>query len=153
MYKRQAIRSRYIVPPIFLVIIIAGFVLSSKCPYVFGYSTLDTIKQNDYKIAEKKINATFGETNQVALIFPFTDYESEASLLDVYKRQVKALAEVIDCLVERHGSRGKLRDRGREHLLRRVDADEHLVDGGDRAVDIVRGALCHICLLYTSRCV
>ena len=42
---RFAIRSRYIVPPIFLVIIIAGFVLSSKCPYVFGYSTLDTIKQ------------------------------------------------------------------------------------------------------------
>ena len=44
--------------------------------------TLDTIKQNDYKIAEKKINATFGETNQVVLIFPFTDFESEASLLD-----------------------------------------------------------------------
>ena len=82
---RFAIRSRYVVPPIFLVIIIAGFVLSSKCPYVFGYSTLDTIKQNDYKIAEKKINATFGETNQVALIFPFTDYESEASLLDDLK--------------------------------------------------------------------
>ena len=56
--------------------------LSSKCPYVFGYSTLDTIKQNDYKIAEKKINATFGETNQVVLIFPFTDFESEADLLD-----------------------------------------------------------------------
>ena len=69
-------------PPIFLVIIIAGFLLSSKCPYVFGYSTLDTIKQNDYKIAEKKINATFGETNQVVLIFPFTDFESEADLLD-----------------------------------------------------------------------
>ena len=79
---RFAIRSRYVVPPIFLVIIIAGFLLSSKCPYVFGYSTLDTIKQNDYKIAEKKINATFGETNQVVLIFPFTDFESEASLLD-----------------------------------------------------------------------
>ena len=79
---RFAIRSRYIVPPIFLVIIIAGFLLSSKCPYVFGYSTLDTIKQNDYKIAEKKINATFGETNQVVLIFPFTNFESEADLLD-----------------------------------------------------------------------
>ena len=79
---RFAIRSRYVVPPIFLVIIVAGFLLSSKCPYVFGYSTLDTIKQNDYKIAEKKINATFGETNQVVLIFPFTDFGSEASLLD-----------------------------------------------------------------------
>ena len=79
---RFAIRSRYVVPPIFLVIIVAGFLLSSKCPYVFGYSTLDTIKQNDYKIAEKKINATFGETNQVVLIFPFTDFESEADLLD-----------------------------------------------------------------------
>ena len=50
----------------------------------------------------------------------------------------------MDRLVERHGRRGKLRDRRGKHLLRRVDADEHLVDGRDRAVDIVRGALGHI---------
>ncbi|MFR6425964.1 MAG: MMPL family transporter [Oscillospiraceae bacterium] len=93
---RFAIRSRYIVPPIFLVIIIAGFLLSgAKCPYEDRASELratarsprDTIKQNDYKIAEKQINATFGETNQVVpFIFPFTDFESEAGLSDRRRR-------------------------------------------------------------------
>ena len=57
---------------------------------------------------------------------------------------VKALVEVIDRFVKRHGRRGKLRDRGGEHFLRRVDADEHFVDGRDRVVHIVRGALGHI---------
>ena len=40
---RFAIRSRYVVPPIFLVIIIAGFVLSSKCPYVCVPYTKDEL--------------------------------------------------------------------------------------------------------------
>ena len=57
---------------------------------------------------------------------------------------VKALVEVIDRFVKRHGRRGKLRDRGGEHFLRRVDTDEHFVDGRDRVVHIVRGALGHI---------
>ena len=57
---------------------------------------------------------------------------------------VKALVEVIDRFVKRHGRRGKLRDRGGEHFLRRVDADEHFVDGRDRVVHVVRGALGHI---------
>ena len=57
---------------------------------------------------------------------------------------IKALVEVVDRLVERHGRRGKLRDRGSEHFLRRVDADEHFVDGRDRVVHVVRCALGHI---------
>lgn len=79
-WGRFTIKSRYIIPPIFAAVLVVACVLSNNCPYVFGYSTLDTLKQNDYKVAEKKINATFGETNQVVLIIPFTDYEDEAAL-------------------------------------------------------------------------
>ena len=84
-WGRFTIKSRYIVPPIFAVILIAACILANHCPYVFGYSTLDTLKQNEYKLSEKKINATFGEVNQVALIIPFEDYESEAKLVDDLK--------------------------------------------------------------------
>ena len=84
-WGRFTIKSRYIVPPVFVVILIAACILANHCPYVFGYSTLDTLKQNEYKLSEKKINATFGEVNQVALIIPFEDYESEAKLVDDLK--------------------------------------------------------------------
>lgn len=84
-WGRFTIKSRYIVPPIFAVILVAACILANHCPYVFGYSTLDTLKQNEYKLSEKKINATFGEVNQVALIIPFEDYESEAKLVDDLK--------------------------------------------------------------------
>ena len=84
-WGRFTIKSRYIVPPVFAVILIAACILANHCPYVFGYSTLDTLKQNEYKLSEKKINATFGEVNQVALIIPFEDYESEAKLVNDLK--------------------------------------------------------------------
>ena len=84
-WGRFTIKSRYIVPPIFAVILIAACILANNCPYVFGYSTLDTLKQNEYKLSEKKINATFGEVNQVALIIPFEDYESETKLVEDLK--------------------------------------------------------------------
>ena len=84
-WGRFTIKSRYIVPPVFVVILIAACILANHCPYVFGYSTLDTLKQNEYKLSEKKINATFGEVNQVALIIPFEDYESEAKLVEDLK--------------------------------------------------------------------
>ena len=84
-WGRFTIKSRYIVPPVFVVILIAACILANHCPYVFGYSTLDTLKQNEYKLSEKKINATFGEVNQVALIIPFEDYESETKLVEDLK--------------------------------------------------------------------
>ena len=80
-WGRFTVKTRYIIPPIFVVVLIAAAILSNHCPYVFGYSTLDTMKQNEYKLSEKKINSTFGEVNEVALIIPFTDYETEAALL------------------------------------------------------------------------
>ena len=81
-WGRFTVKTRYIVPPIFVIVLVAAEILSNHCPYVFGYSTLDTMKQNEYKLSEKKINSTFGEVNEVALIIPFTDYETEAALLN-----------------------------------------------------------------------
>ena len=81
-WGRMTVKTRYVIPPVFALIVIAAAILSSQCPYVFGYSTLDTLKQNEYKISEKKINSTFGEVNNIALILPYKDYETEAKLLN-----------------------------------------------------------------------
>ena len=80
-WGRMTVKTRYVIPPIFALIVIAAAILANQCPYVFGYSTLDTLKQNEYKLSEKKINNTFGEVNNVALILPYKDYETEAKLL------------------------------------------------------------------------
>ena len=81
-WGRMTVKTRYVIPPIFALVVIAAAILANQCPYVFGYSTLDTLKQNEYKLSEKKINSTFGEVNNVALILPYKDYETEAKLLN-----------------------------------------------------------------------
>ena len=76
-----AYATRYIIPPIFLVLIVAGFFISNKCPYVFGYSKLTTPLQNDVQIAEQMQEDNFGSKNMVALVIPAGNYESEKRLL------------------------------------------------------------------------
>lgn len=81
-WGRLAVKTRYIVPPIFLVLIIAGFFLSNRCPYVYGYSTLSTVRKNDDQIAAEKVDETFGSTNIMALLVPKGDYPKEKQLLN-----------------------------------------------------------------------
>ena len=49
---------------------------------------------------------------------------------------IEALAEVTSRTVERDGALREFRDRGRQHLLRRIDAEHHFVDRSGRIVHI-----------------
>ncbi len=80
-WGKLMVKLRYVVPPIFLVTVIAAFILSNNCPYAFGYSSLATTKMSDMQIAEEKIKDTFGTQNIMAIIVPSGDYESEAAFL------------------------------------------------------------------------
>lgn len=73
--------SRYIVAPLFLVVIIAGYMISKNCPYVFGYSTVTPPLQNSVQKAEEMQEDNFGSSNMVALIVPAGNYEKEKALL------------------------------------------------------------------------
>ena len=73
--------SRKVVPFIFLAAIVAGFFVSGRCPYAYGYSTLTTPKLNETQIAENLIGDTFTSTKMIALTVPAGDYEKEAALL------------------------------------------------------------------------
>lgn len=86
-WGRLVVKSGYVVPPVFAVVLVGAFVLSGKCPYVYGYSTLTTFKQSDNQIAEEKIKDAFGSTNSMALLVPAGDYEKEQALLAALERE------------------------------------------------------------------
>lgn len=75
------VKTRFIVPPIFAVILVAGFILSNQTNYVYGYSTLSTYTKNATQIAEEKIDETFGSNNMMAIIVPAGSYDKEHQLL------------------------------------------------------------------------
>lgn len=73
--------TRFIIPPLFVVLVIFAFHFSGECPYAYGYSSLETPKLNDTQIAENMIADTFGSDNFVALVVPTGDYDAERALL------------------------------------------------------------------------
>ena len=81
-WGRMTIKTRYVIPPLFALLVVAGFFLSSKCPYVYGYSTLHTFRQNEEQIAQETIDDTFGGTNVMAMLVPSGDYAREKALLN-----------------------------------------------------------------------
>ena len=81
LWGKFVVKVRHIGAPLFLLILIGGFLLSSNCPYNFGYSEIRTTRQNEQQIAKDRINNTFGTQNVMALLVPKGNYASEEALL------------------------------------------------------------------------
>ena len=76
-----AVKTRKILPPLFLLSLVGAFYLSSNCPYCYSYNDLKTAKMSERQHAYFKIKETFGTSNMVALLVPSGDYESESMVL------------------------------------------------------------------------
>ncbi len=76
-----AYKTRYIMPPLFLVLIVAAYLVSSHCPYVYGYSMLETPVKSDAMVVDEMIEESFGSSNMVAMVVPAGNYEKEKALL------------------------------------------------------------------------
>ena len=87
---KLASKTKFILPPIYVVFLVVSFVLSSNCNYVYGYSTLSTITRNSTQIAEEKIKDTFDTSNLVVVMVPAGDYNKEHRLLE----RLESLPEV-----------------------------------------------------------
>ena len=77
-----AYKTRKVVPAIFVLIVIAGIVISSACPFSYAYSDQETAKMNEQSMAKKLITDNFGSSNMIALIVPSGNYEAEEKLLN-----------------------------------------------------------------------
>ena len=76
-----AYKTRKVVPPVFLIIVVAALIISSACPFAYGYNNLESAKLNEQSLAQKMITDNFGSVNMIALLVPSGDYEKEAALL------------------------------------------------------------------------
>lgn len=87
---KAVVKLRFILPPIFLVLIVVGIVLSNKCNYCFSENVIDTNNPPEERIALDRISETFGNKNTIALLVPRGDYEKEGKIL----AEVSALPEI-----------------------------------------------------------
>ena len=76
-----AIKTKYIIPPIFAAVIIVACVLANMCPYCFSTGSTSTPRKSESTIAQEKIDSTFGSRNMIALVVPAGNYEAEKNLL------------------------------------------------------------------------
>ncbi len=80
-WGREVVRLRYVLPPIFLVAMVAGAVLSNQCDYVFDANDADFDNKPDWRIADEKVTQTFGAKNTIAVLVPRGDYKKEQMIL------------------------------------------------------------------------
>ena len=78
---RFSIKTRFIIPPIFAVVLIFAFIFSMKCPFSFSLDNFRANRLSEAQIAEDRIEKNFGSSNMMALMVPGGDYRAEKKLL------------------------------------------------------------------------
>jgi len=73
--------TRFVMPVIFVAVMIAAFTFSHRANYVYSSSSVTAIRQNETQMARKKIEDTFQKTNTLAVIVPAGDYDKEAAMI------------------------------------------------------------------------
>ena len=87
---KGVVKLRFILPPIFLGVLVVGAVLSGRCDYVFDANDTDFDNKPAWRIADEKVTETFGQKNTTAMLVPRGNYDKEGAIL----RQVEALEPV-----------------------------------------------------------
>lgn len=80
-----AAKTKYIIPPIFIVVLVLAFFGQNNCKYVFDVNSVESAKKSDSKIAQEKIESVFGASNQLVVMVPSGDYDKEGSVLKRYE--------------------------------------------------------------------
>ncbi len=89
-WGRLVVKTRFLIPPVFVLFLIGGAIFANKCPYAFGKTGLPTFTKNDAEIAQEKVEGVFGSENVLAVLVPAGDYDRERQLL----REMESLPEV-----------------------------------------------------------
>lgn len=73
--------TKYVIPPLFIVVLVVAFITSSNCLYLYDVNSVESSKKTTAKIAREKIGETFGTENQFVVMVPKGDYEAESKVL------------------------------------------------------------------------
>jgi len=91
---KLCVHTRFIVPPLLIVVVIASFIFSSRANYVYDVNTLEAKTMSANKFSTSMVNREFGVVNQLAVIVPNGDYEKEGHVL----RELERMQEVNSCM-------------------------------------------------------
>lgn len=78
---KLANKTKYIIPPLFIVFLVFAFWQSNNCQYIYDTGSIVSAKKSESKIASEKIEEKFGMSNQLAVVVPKGDYEAEEKVL------------------------------------------------------------------------
>lgn len=80
------VATRFIVPPLLILSLLAAFYFSSKASYVYDVNSLEANTMSENKFSASMVNQEFGSINQLAVMVPNGDYEQEAKALRALER-------------------------------------------------------------------
>ena len=76
-----AVKTRRVIPIVFVAMMGAAFYFSSLCPFSYSYTSAGTSHMSERQLSIQRIKDTFGDNNMVAVIVPSGNYEAEKQLL------------------------------------------------------------------------
>ena len=88
---RFAYKTRFVMPPVFAILLVLGVVFSGRVNYVYSHNSVDSIRHNENQLAYQRIEELFGIDNQMAIIVPAGDYGREEKLIS----EVEELSRTI----------------------------------------------------------
>jgi hypothetical protein len=94
---KYAFATRYIIPPLFVLVIVGAMLVFQNCNFVFGEGTLHTVKQNERQLAEKAIVETFGEDNLMCAIAPLATNRPNRAAAELQKPRRSSPSSAWQC--------------------------------------------------------
>ncbi len=78
---RFSIKTRYFMPPIFIILLVGSFIFSSRLPYRFSLDDIRPFRLSQEQKEKDRIQDKFGHSNMIAVMVPKGDFDSERKLL------------------------------------------------------------------------
>lgn len=104
LFGHWVVKTRFIILPIFLVVVSVSIFFSSKCPYIYDINSVPAERLNEYRTSKDRIDKTFTVSNTMALILPAGDYQKEGEIIQYMKTlpQVDTILGLADVEVDKN---------------------------------------------------
>lgn len=79
---RSAYAARFIIPPLFLALVVFGYIGNSRSLYDYSMELMPVAHKNEDDLAREAIESKFGKNNYIAVLVPAGDYETELAFID-----------------------------------------------------------------------
>ncbi|NLL79195.1 MAG: MMPL family transporter [Clostridiales bacterium] len=130
VWGKIVVKTRYILLPVFLFVLVFACVFSNRCHYIYDINSVESEKKTEYLASKARIDETFDTTNLLAVVVPKGDYEKEAAIVADLKK-----VEEVDTITAL--SNVEVGDNGEYVLTDKLNPRE-FAEMADTDIDLVR---------------